>query len=225
MVWNHVVSVQIRSAPPWPCSSIVEHLILNQDVVGATNGKKLYTINSTGDLKSEDCCSCSNKICTKCAPDTSVNCKLINGTGSNQINVFVYGDNQAQMEDWGQWIYSMLLQRTPYNEYTFNLYYEKTQGSCSNIRHSSKDFDASLATWVPAIGYSSFDRVTINHIWFNPARTSNLKWEFLLFHELGHDYARMGHSNDGSIMDANGGDAQYRDYQIKTIRNSLTTGN
>ena len=27
----------------------------------------------------------------------------------------------------------------------------------------------------------------------------------------------MGHSNDGSIMDADGGDAEFRDYQIEII--------
>lgn len=194
----------------------------------SVEGDKLFKTDSKGILSSQDCC-CKNNACaasSNCAPKSK--CELVSGDGNGQVNIFVYGGNENEMKNWAKWIYTELPSESPYNEFSYNVYYEANQYDCNSlgIRRSTKDFDAGWASWFTAIGMSNWGDT--NHIWFNPVRGRAGFFpndHFLLFHELGHCYTSGGHTNDGSIMDYRlGGDGKYRDYQRVSIRSKLSTG-
>ncbi len=185
----------------------------------SSTGLAYYKTNQQGTIAKEFCSSCSNGICKKAPPAPIIpSCKLLAGTGNNQINMITYNDQDYQ--DWGFWIVGELEKQTPYNEFTYNLYRESIKLACDktlqvemrDTRFGIEDLPGSLRGW----GQPGRKGVPGNMIY--DINEKNVKWWFLLFHEMGHIYTHAGHSNDGSIMDANGGDSKYRDYQIQKIR-------
>jgi hypothetical protein len=149
-------------------------------------------------------------------------CNLVKGDGIH--NIIVTGNefyNETFMIDFGNWVYETLNQEAPYNEFSWELYYENKEGDCNFGNYS--DFRITIGT-INYKGLSWFDGSSINRVWFSkdlPAEGREFKWTFLLKHELGHIFTKSGHTNDGSIMDVNGGDAKYRDYQLEIIRSNL----
>jgi hypothetical protein len=147
--------------------------------------------------------------------NTPTNCQKIIGGGD--INVFVYGE-KAEMLKEGKWILSELKKQKPYKEFKFNLYYEKEKGGCKF--GTNKDFRLGYEYIGGFYGWSNWDGTSPGQIYFNK-NNKDKKWSFLLFHEIGHFYLNMGHSNDGSIMDLTGGNGKYNEAQIDKIRIKL----
>jgi hypothetical protein len=146
-----------------------------------------------------------------------LNCIKLNKENGT-VNIFMVGENYPLMKDYGFWVLNTLKNETPFNGFTYNLYYEKTDGLCKNIkRNDVKIFIGETEYY----GFANFNSdkgywyVVINK------ELKNKKWRFLIMHELGHVYTRWGHSHDGSIMDSDGGDEKFRDYQINLMRVNL----
>ena len=143
----------------------------------------------------------------------SAQCKLIKGTGHKIIV-------RPELLDWGNWIYDTLYNTSPYNEFNWSLYTEKNEGDCTG-NYSDTRF---VIEPINSKGLSWFDGSSINKVWFNSnleQRGYNFKWNFLLFHELGHIFLKNGHTNNGGIMDLDGGNAEYNEEQINIIRSNL----
>jgi hypothetical protein len=146
-------------------------------------------------------------------------CNSIEGNGDHAL--IVYGNNlfsDEYMIDWAYWVYDDIQTRTPYNEFAYSLYFEKNEGDCnfgdySDIRLGIKDIGYYF-------GLSWFNGADINRIWFNDD-LSNEKWDFLLHHEAAHIFLKSGHTNNGGILDKDGGDGEYNLEQINTIRENL----
>lgn len=155
---------------------------------------------------------------TTSPPDTQDDLNLFYG-GKGDVNIFFYNESYfdfSQLMNYFQWIISEMGTEKPFNEFTYNGYYEEVKGSGNSIKRSN---DVSIGLG-DAYGHAGWGDPAINEVEFN----QNLgldRWHFLLFHELGHIYTKWGHTNDGSMMDANGGDGKFRDYQIDTIRSNL----
>lgn len=188
--------------------------------VCSSDGKILYTTDSAGNLNTQSCSTCTNGRCTVYVPPVVTTCTLIvDNKGTN--NIFL--SNDEVMPDYGYWVLEMLKTKAPYSEYTFNLYKESPKGGCEktiasrvrDIRISFEDIPGSPYGWgiPPRNGKAGEFIIDI----YKSVR----KWDFLLFHELGHIFTRRNHTNDGSIMDANGGNRQYTEAQIKVIRENL----
>jgi hypothetical protein len=152
------------------------------------------------------------------SPDTNF-CNLIQGDGDH--NIIVYGNNlfsDDYMIDWGNWVYNDIQTRTPYNEFTYSLYFEKNQGDCGFNSYSDVEMGISdLGTYY---GLSWFNGISTSKIWFDDS-LENKKWDFLLFHELAHVFVQSDHTLDNSILSKDGGDGQYDGQEINTIRRNL----
>jgi len=151
-------------------------------------------------------------------------CKICESIISGgKFDVVVFGENRTEMITEGKWIYSQLMNQEPYNEFKWNVYYEKKSGDCNKIL-GKNDFRFSFGSIGTYYGWTSWkDSTSYGEITFNKNYKSKVsQWTFLIYHEMGHYYLQRGHTNDGSIMDANGGDHVYHGYQIKAIRERLS---
>lgn len=191
--------------------------------VCSSDGKAIYTTDSSGKLTSQACLSCSSGICKPLPPSPPTKeCKLLYG-GSGTIDIFIYNDQKYP--DWSAWIYKELQNQTPYNEFSYNIYHESVKGACDGtIKMNSRDTRLGIDYALGYIGwgYPSTGPGIAGYVYFDTARCSNYYWHFLLFHELGHVYTHAGHTSDGSIMDSNGGNGQYSQAEINTIRGYLS---
>jgi len=117
-------------------------------------------------------------------------------------------DKGKQNIGYAKWTIKQFRVMTPYNETKWSIVYitNKTIQKPGDLRIIIKDINA----W----GYGYPDKTLII---IDPDYKSSI---FLLFHECGHAYG-FGHTSDGSIMDTNGGDAKYRQYQVDLIRRNL----
>lgn len=193
-------------------------------VICSPSGRNLFKTSSTGQLSSEPCCSCSGTTCSKTGCTLlPLGCSLIDGDGSGNIDIFFYNDTDNVAYE--SWAISQLATRAPYNEFTYNVYRENNKNDCRSDRETSNDV---------RIGWEDIGRYygwgqpspgvgTAGNLKFNPITYASITPTFLLFHELGHIYTHAGHTCDGSIMDANGGDRNYRPYQIDLIRKNLNS--
>ena len=190
--------------------------------VCSTDKHWFYTTDKLGKLTSEYCCDCRGSRCTKgCSPPVP-ECLLVSGGGGN-VNLFFY--NVGSDPGYIEWVIAEMKTRAPFNEFAFNAYKEKSYGSCSStIKISAHDTRIEFKTlygyagWgQPSPGTSIPGNLQIS------STLGNKKWEFLLFHELGHIYTHAGHTNDGSIMDVSGGNGKFNDAEIKKIRYYLNS--
>lgn len=132
-----------------------------------------------------------------------------------EIKIIVYGDKE-EMIDFGKWVYNEMQTESPFNEFTYSLYYENEEGNCNGTK---RDFRIGFGD-INSIGLAYWDDVNPGHIWIRNSY-SNKKWHFLLFHELLHIYLKSGHSLDNSIMDKDGGSGKIFEYQIEIARENL----
>lgn len=118
-----------------------------------------------------------------------------------------------ESREYAKWAIQMYKKTTPYNETKWAIYSDGTKESKGDVKIIIKD--------IPYYGYGfPTSKTKAGLMTINPESFKVVNQEFLLFHESGHIFG-LPHSSDGSIMDMNGGDAQYREYQIKTIRSNL----
>ncbi|MFA5857310.1 MAG: hypothetical protein WC867_08155 [Candidatus Pacearchaeota archaeon] len=147
-------------------------------------------------------------------------CHLIYG-GNNDINMFFYSENghdEDEIKNFGKWVIREMRTEKPYKEFNYNGFYEEEKYACRDqINERQKDVRIGFGN---TRGYRAWGSEGINGNAGEVIFERYEKWHFLLFHELGHAYG-FGHTNDGSIMDSDGGDHEYRDYQIDEIRNRL----
>jgi len=201
----------------------------------SSDGSKFFTTDKLGTLTTTYCCSCKYSRCVAgCAPvkppvitPPPSPCKLLSGPGktdNKEINIFIYND--ASDKEYYKWVLSEYSSRAPFNKITWNVYHEDTKYACRNIiTQRGKDIRIGFdyISWCPnCYGWGQPPAGTgqpgeLTFSTWNP----NKHWSFLLFHESGHIYTRWGHSNDGSIMDANGGDGQFRQYQVDWIYKNM----
>lgn len=114
--------------------------------------------------------------------------------------------------EYGKWAIQQLKTHSPFNETHWSLY----RGT--NIKESKGDLKVQIKD-INAFGYGfPTGENKAGSILISPNVQKN--WEFLFFHEAGHAYS-LPHSQDHSIMDLDGGDSRFRDYQIKIIRSNL----
>ena len=195
----------------------------------STDGKKIYTVDSSGKLTTGNCCSCTNGVCSKtvgCAPAVPA-CNLLKGDGKNQINVFIvdYKNNK----NYSDWIIDFMPTQIPYNEFTYNFYAEATQYACrGKVAETSKDLRIawdSQCNWAYACANPTNSYTQAGYLSFTFPKYAQITKSFLLMHESGHDYLHYGHTCDGSIMDANGGTRKngnvYESYQVPIVRYNL----
>jgi hypothetical protein len=143
-------------------------------------------------------------------------CIKIKGDGNH--NLIISSSkyfSEKHMIDWGKWIFDEIKTEKPYDEFEYTLYFEKKEGDCIG---DNKDVRFGIIE-VGGMGLSYWGG-SVKYVWFDKD-LANMKWHFLLFHELGHCFTEYGHTEDNSIMDRLGGDGKFRDYQIETIRNNL----
>jgi len=183
-----------------------------------------YTTDSKGKLTQTICTSCKKNQCTNQTINYFTGCKLLSGNGNlNNIDILFYTYNE--MPDYGDWLMSQLKYRTPFSEFNYNLYIENPKYACNGkITLNQNDVRIGFGETYGHIGWGepSARKGKPGELAIRPDY-SNKKWEFLLFHELGHIYTHAGHTCDGSIMQVNGGDKQYRTYQIELIRKNLNS--
>jgi len=155
-----------------------------------------------------------------------IKCEKISGDGN--INVFVYGGSydKDKMIEFGEWVITTLKNEIPFNETTYTLYYEKDKYACRGVvNEKQRDFRIGIGyAWgYRGWGEQGYDGKAGEVIFYNYEM-----WRFLLMHELGHVYG-LAHDEDYgitsnfSIMSINGGDQEFREWQIKKIRENLTS--
>jgi hypothetical protein len=148
-----------------------------------------------------------------------VKCEKISGDGN--INIFVYSDfyGKDRMIGFGNWVLITLNNETPFNETTYTLYYEKDKFACrESVNEKQMDFriGTGYAWGHRAWGEPGHDGQAGDVIFYNYE-----EWRFLLMHELAHVYTGLGHTEDGSILDLDGGNQEYNKMEINLIRNNL----
>jgi hypothetical protein len=147
-------------------------------------------------------------------------CYLFYG-GNNEINMFFYsekGHDDNEVKDFGKWVIKEMRTEKPYKEFSYNGFYEEEKYACRNlINEREKDVRLGFGN---TQGYRAWGSQGSESKAGEVVFEKFEKWHFLLFHELGHSYG-FGHTSDRSIMDIDGGDHKYRDYQIDEIRNHL----
>ena len=191
------------------------------------DGRAFYSSDSSGNLTIKQCSSCSGNRCIEIKLTQEKYCKLIKG-GKNDINIFFY--NSYVMPEYGLWILDELKTRAPFSEFSYNLYEENPKGYCSttinqrqrDLMVGFEDIPGGYFGWGQPPGPNSINPYKMGDFRIDMF-TAVRKWDFLLFHELGHIYTRAGHTNDNSIMDQDGGSRQFYPYQIDIIRKNLNS--
>lgn len=139
---------------------------------------------------------------------------LMSITLVNANRLIVYDEESY---NYAKWARAELRDSYPFNLVKWSIYYkQQVEPRQGDVIVEVKNIDGY------GLAYTTQNNEA-GRIIINPFSFSIVNQSFLLNHELGHVFG-LPHSNDHSIMDTDGGDSSFREYQINIIKNNIIRG-